>query len=98
MRKDLLLSLTSSRENLLETAARFGVCNYERVIFTKLDECPRPGFIYDVAAHIGKPVSYVTNGQNVPGDIQTMTPEKLARLILGGIDPGRRKSSAADGA
>jgi flagellar biosynthesis protein FlhF len=85
--KELLLSLTSSKEHLLATAARFDVMAYDRVIFTKLDECDRPGLLYDVAVQLGKPVSYVTTGQNVPRDIETMSPQKVARLVLAGMGP-----------
>jgi flagellar biosynthesis protein FlhF len=94
VQKELLLSLTSSRENMLNTAARFGVFAYDRVIFTKLDECLQPGFMYDVIARIGKPVSYITHGQNVPRDIQTMNARKLARLILGSTTKFNRQGQA----
>jgi flagellar biosynthesis GTPase FlhF len=38
--------------------------------------------MYDVLDEIGKPVSYVTTGQNVPKDIERANPEGLAKLIL----------------
>lgn len=79
---NLLLSLTSSQENMLDTAARFEALNYDNIIFTKLDECVCFGSIYNVIDQVGKPVAYVTNGQNVPQDIEKANPAKLARLIM----------------
>lgn len=78
----LLLSLTSSQENMLDTAARFGVMDYNNIIFTKLDECVCFGSIYNVIDQVGKPVAYITNGQNVPQDIEKADPAKLARTIM----------------
>ncbi len=79
----LLLSLAASRENNLDAASRFGMFDCDAVILTKLDECIRPGVIYDLMTHIGKPVSYVTNGQNVPQDIEQASPGRLTKLVMG---------------
>jgi flagellar biosynthesis protein FlhF len=78
----LLLSPAASREHLLETADRFKMFEYDRIILTKVDECSRFGSMYEVLDEIGKPVSHVTTGQNVPRDIEMANPERLARLIL----------------
>lgn len=80
---NLLLSMTSSIDNMLDTAARFGVINYDNIIFTKLDECVSFGSIFNVVDQVGKPVAYITNGQNVPRDIERANPAKLANLIIG---------------
>lgn len=78
----LLLSPVASREHLLDTANRFRKFNYDRLILTKVDECSHFGSMYEVLDEIGKPVSHVTTGQNVPRDIEKASPERLARLIL----------------
>ena len=54
------------REYLLNTANRFKIFEYDRIILTKVDECNHFGSMYDVLDEIGKPVSHVTTGQNVP--------------------------------
>lgn len=82
MESVLLLTPTSSRDYLLDTADRFRIFNYERIILTKIDECSCFGSIYDTLEEIGKPVSHMTTGQNVPRDIEPATPEKLAKMIL----------------
>jgi flagellar biosynthesis protein FlhF len=78
----LLLSPTASREHMLDAAERFGIMDYGSIIFTKIDECTRFGPIYDVVDQVGKPVSYLTNGQNVPQDIEVAEPGKIAKLIV----------------
>lgn len=79
---NLLLSLTSSRENMLDAASRFGMVNYDNIIFTKVDEATGYGYMYDVIDQVGKPISYLTNGQNVPNDIENANPGRIARLIM----------------
>ncbi len=83
METNLVLSMTSSQESMMDAVARFGVINYNNIIFTKLDDSKKFGSIYNVIDHVGKPVFYVANGQNVPQDLNKMDPAKLARLIVG---------------
>jgi len=80
---NLLISLTSSKECMMEVASRYGRFDYNQVILTRADECTRIGFLWDVLDQIAKPVSYITNGQNVPNDIEEANPQKIARLIVG---------------
>ena len=78
----LLLSPVANSEYLLNTANRFKIFKYDHIILTKVDECGNFGSMYDVLDKIGKPVSHVTTGQNVPRDIEKASPERLAKLIL----------------
>jgi len=80
---NLVLSMTSSRESMMDAATRFSITDYGSIIFTKLDDSSKFGSIYNVIDHVAKPVFYVANGQNVPKDLKKMDPEKLARLITG---------------
>ncbi len=80
----LLLSLASSRENLFDTLACFDDLRIDQLILTKVDECRRFGFLFDLMDKAGKPVPYVTTGQNVPKDICAVNSGDLARLIVGG--------------
>lgn len=79
---NLLLSPSMSRDHLLETENCYRLTEYDNLILTKVDECSRYGVIYDLVRHAGRPVGYLTNGQNVPQDIENATPEKLAKLIV----------------
>jgi flagellar biosynthesis protein FlhF len=78
----LLLSMTSSEDSLREIGKRFGKLSYDRIILTKIDECPQAGFVFNIIEQLAKPVSYMTNGQNVPFDIEKASPAKMARLIV----------------
>jgi len=79
---NLLLPLTSSQDNLAENLARFKPIGYQSIIFTKLDESRHFGMIYNVIDQERKPVSYVTNGQNVPQDIEKIDAGRLAKIIM----------------
>jgi len=50
---------------------------------TKLDEAAGLGNLLPLARESGLPISYVTNGQNVPDDIAPAEASHLARLVLG---------------
>jgi len=78
----LLLSSTASRESLLDAAERYRVLGYDRIALTKLDECRSFGVLYDVLDQTEATVSYVTNGQRVPQDIEEVSPREMAKLII----------------
>ena len=42
------------------------------------------GNIFNIKMLTGAPLSYATNGQNVPDDISRMDPQNVARQLLGG--------------
>jgi len=48
-----------------------------KLFFTKIDEASNCGTIINCRYMTGKPLSYITNGQNVPDDIEVANPEKL---------------------
>jgi flagellar biosynthesis protein FlhF len=79
---NLILDITANRENMIETAEKFGIIDYDNIIFTKLDEANNFGSIYNIIDYAGKPVFYITNGQNVPQDLEKVDPSKLASLIV----------------
>ncbi len=80
----LVLSSTAGQAALLEAAARFGVANPDRLIFTKLDEAVNYGVLFNVARRVALRLSYVTTGQEVPDHIEQGRSDRLARLILDG--------------
>ena len=79
---NLLISMTASPENMLATTSLFDKVGYDAIIFTKLDESNTYGLIYNIVDQVGKPVYYVTHGQNVPQDIESLDPAKLARMVV----------------
>ncbi|MCW5754079.1 MAG: flagellar biosynthesis protein FlhF [Phycisphaeraceae bacterium] len=82
----LVLSSTASEAVLERIGLRFAATNPQSVVFTKLDECVTLGPVLNVARRIGLPLSFITTGQEVPDDIERADADRLARLILDGVD------------
>ncbi|MBC7782284.1 MAG: hypothetical protein H7144_00475, partial [Burkholderiales bacterium] len=80
----LVLSTTAS-EGCVELALeKFGDVRVDKLIFTKLDEAAQLGVVLNVVRKINKGLAYVTTGQDVPDDIETVGHGKrLAQMILG---------------
>ncbi|GAB4370420.1 MAG: flagellar biosynthesis protein FlhF [Spirochaetales bacterium] len=73
----LAISATTKAADILEIMAQFEPFGYSSVIITKLDETSRVGSIISALAERGKAVSYLTDGQRVPQDIELATPVRL---------------------
>lgn len=80
---NLVLSLTTKYEDLSKIIANFNQLDVDRLILTKLDETSSYGSIVNILHHNSFPLTYMTNGQNVPDDIIVATPELIIDLILG---------------
>lgn len=78
----LVLSSTSSEQNLKVTADKFAPAGVTSMIYTKLDEATSLGHLLPVTRAHGLPVSYLTDGQNVPDDIQIAEPSDLAHRMF----------------
>lgn len=53
-----------------------------KLIITKLDEVEAWGNVLNISVLSEKPISFVTNGQNVPYDISTPDPKAIAKNLL----------------
>ena len=78
----LVLSAVASGRTLEQVAQRFAAVGTTALVLTKLDEAPTLGNVLPVLRSSKLPLSYLTNGQNVPDDIETADAHRLARLIL----------------
>lgn len=79
----LVLSATTRLKDMLDTLEHFGTLPISYMIVTKLDETTSFGMLYNLCRLTGKPLSYVTNGQSVPDDIEVAEPDRVADMILG---------------
>jgi flagellar biosynthesis protein FlhF len=79
----LVLSSVAASRTLEKTAARFIAVGATAMILTKLDEANGLGNVLPVLRSSGLPLSYLTDGQNVPDDIEIATSPHLAKLVLG---------------
>lgn len=78
----LVLSATTKYKDALDIVRKFSVCSPHRFLFTKVDEASNIGTIINLIYQFPTSISYITNGQNVPDDIELANPQKLANLIL----------------
>jgi flagellar biosynthesis protein FlhF len=79
----LVLSSVTGANTLQSTAQRFAAAGTTHILLTKLDEASGLGNLLPLLRTSGLPLSYLTNGQNVPDDIEAAEPRGLARMILG---------------
>ena len=78
----LVLSTTTHGTTLENVASRFAGIGFDRVILTKVDESVSFGALVKTLLTIARPVSFLTDGQNVPDDIMAGDPDRLADLVL----------------
>ena len=81
----LVLSLTHKYEDLVVILEQFKKIKVDKILFTKFDETSTYGNIINVISEFPYQTSYITNGQNVPDDIEVFNEKKIARAILGVI-------------
>ncbi len=79
----LVLSSTAGAKSLLATAERFVDVGTTAVVLTKLDEASSLGHLVSLVRECRLPVSYLTDGQNVPDDIEVAERRRLANMLLG---------------
>lgn len=82
----LVLSATTKYKDLKNITSLYSDIGNYSLIFTKLDETDAIGNILNIKLDTGMPLSYVSYGQNVPDDIETMNPQIIAKQVLGGGD------------
>lgn len=80
----LVVSATTKYKDLLEIADVFRDIAEYKLIFTKLDETSTYGNILNIKLYSGADLSYMTNGQNVPDDIEEFDTQKIVKQLLGG--------------
>lgn len=78
----LVLSVTTHSTDLINTYQKFNNIGVDKIIFTKLDETLNYGRILNTIYEIKKPIAYLTNGQNVPDDIEIPDSLQLAKMLL----------------
>ncbi|MEI9475257.1 MAG: hypothetical protein WCO26_01590 [Deltaproteobacteria bacterium] len=78
----LLLSATTKDRDLSQIVQRFSCVPIKSYIFTKLDETDEYAPLLNQLLRDRKPLSYLTNGQNVPEDIELATKVRVANLFL----------------
>lgn len=80
----LVLSATTKYADLLEIVDSYHEIADYKLIFTKLDETTTYGNLLNIKLDSGSDLSYTTNGQNVPDDIEVFDTQKIVKKLLGG--------------
>ncbi|MBQ9443071.1 MAG: flagellar biosynthesis protein FlhF [Lachnospiraceae bacterium] len=80
----LVLSVTTKYRDLLSICDIYKEMDDFKIIFTKLDETSTFGNMYNIRIYTGAEISYITDGQDVPDDIEAFNPQSIVRSILGG--------------
>ncbi len=82
----LVLSSTTSYKELLEIADSYSSYFAYKIIYTKIDEKPVLGNLYNLIIHSGANVAYLTYGQTVPSDICVFNPQRLVKALMGNLN------------
>ncbi len=80
--RHLVLSATTKSLDMQEIVDRFGVCNPDHLLFTKLDETSTFGPIFNELVRTQKPLSYIADGQRVPEDLHVVRGEQIVDIVL----------------
>ncbi|MDR0271794.1 MAG: flagellar biosynthesis protein FlhF [Clostridiales bacterium] len=84
----LVLSVTTRYSDLCKIVNVFDLLSDFNIIFTKLDEAEALGSLMNICCISGKKAAYVTFGQNVPDDLESIKPDKIAKSLLGLTEGG----------
>lgn len=77
----LVLSCAAGARSLQTAAERFQLVGVDSLILTKLDEVESLGGVLTLMRQSKLPLRYVTDGQDVPEDIQVASSKRLAERI-----------------
>lgn len=80
----LVLSATTKYMDLIDIVDSYREIADYKLIFTKLDETTTYGNLLNIKLYSGADLSYTTNGQNVPDDIEVFDTQKIVKKLLGG--------------
>lgn len=80
----LVISVVTGHKTCQEVVENYLFIEDYKLIITKLDEMGAWGNILNILDYAGKPMSYVTMGQEVPNDICVMDAQKISENIVFG--------------
>jgi flagellar biosynthesis protein FlhF len=85
VKKCFLIDSSMSTPSAMKAWQSCDIGMIDSIGFTKLDMATQYGAIYNISMLTGRPLSFITTGPGVPGDIKVPTLDFLAGLIIGGI-------------
>lgn len=91
----LAVSATTKTKDIREIFQQFEPFGYQSVVVTKLDETSVVGNLLSLLWERGRPVSFITDGQSVPQDIQRASKVRLLKQLVG-FSPDLIKKAAKE--
>ena len=86
LRRSLLLTASTNGADMAGWMKGYQRLEFSSLFFTKLDECRYFGPLINTALGSGYPLSYITLGQNMTGDLEAAKAEVLSSLLISGSD------------
>ena len=77
----LVLTASMKSADLTRVAERFEIFHPSSLMFTKLDETACFGTAFSLSARLGKPISFLGTGQEIPDDLAPATKELILDLL-----------------
>jgi flagellar biosynthesis protein FlhF len=93
--KHLVLPASMKQEDLSRIADQHTLWAYTHLVFSKMDETSTFGCILNETQRTGRPVSFLSGGQEVPEDLEAADPYRLAGIVLGSEYAAAEASRAA---
>ncbi|HDM70493.1 MAG TPA: flagellar biosynthesis protein FlhF, partial [Thermotogales bacterium] len=78
----LLLSLTMNLRDAMKMIEIFSKCDPTHIILTKMDEADNMSNLFNISFISEKPISHITNGQNIPDDIEEVDSRDISEKFL----------------
>ena len=78
----LVLNVTSCDESQADACKGFAAMDPDYLAFTRIDEAKHYGTILNASARLDRPVAFLCDGQDIPGDIKTPSSAFLGSLVL----------------
>lgn len=82
LEKHLVLAANMSPYLVEKILLAYDALGFDKILLTKLDESDFIGAFIEHADKFNRPFSFLTNGQEVPGDILEARPDEMARMVL----------------
>jgi flagellar biosynthesis protein FlhF len=78
---NLVLTASMKSADLTHMAERFDIFRPSSLIFTRLDETSCFGTAFSLSVRMGKPISFLGTGQDIPDDVAPATKDRIVDLL-----------------
>jgi flagellar biosynthesis protein FlhF len=80
----LVLAASTKSADLTHAVDRFEIFRPSKLLFTKVDETGTFGPVFSEAVRTGKPISFLTTGQQIPEDLEAATKDHIVDRLTHG--------------